>query len=308
MIYTLTLNPSIDYIVRVNNYKEGLVNRTQSEDLFYGGKGINTSVILTNLGVDNIALGFVGGYIGKEFERLLYKDGVKTDFVYLADSNTRINIKIKGERETDINAVGPAVSPKELDRLLNKIQKLKEGDYITLAGSVPASLPKDIYVQIAKTLYGKNINIVVDAERNLLTDVLTYSPFLIKPNHYELGDIFKKELNTKTEIISAGFELQKMGARNIFISMAGDGGILITENKEVYSSPAPSGKVLNSTGAGDSLVAGFLAEYSKSQDYKKAFAMGLCAGSASAFSERLATKFEIEKLYNKFSFDNIESL
>ena len=308
MIYTLTLNPSIDYIVRVNNYKEGLVNRTQSEDLFYGGKGINTSVILTNLGVDNIALGFVGGYIGKEFERLLYKDGVKTDFVYLADSNTRINIKIKGERETDINAAGPAVSPKELDRLLNKIQKLKEGDYITLAGSVPASLPKDIYVQIAKTLYGKNINIVVDAERNLLTDVLTYSPFLIKPNQYELGDIFKKELNTKTEIISAGFELQKMGARNIFISMAGYGGILITENKEVYSSPAPSGKVLNSTGAGDSLVAGFLAEYSKSQDYKKAFAMGLCAGSASAFSERLATKFEIEKLYNKFSFDNIESL
>lgn len=308
MIYTLTLNPAIDYIVNVDDFKEGFVNRTESEELLYGGKGINTSVVLTNIGIENIALGFVGGYIGKEFEKLLNEDGVKTDFVYLENSNTRINVKIKGLNETDINASGPLIKKNALDALFKKIEFLTDGDFIALAGSVPNSVPKDIYAVIAEKLRMKKVNVVVDAERNLLTDVLSYSPFLIKPNHHELGGIFNKELKTKNEIVAAARELQKMGAKNIFVSMAGDGGILVSEEGNTYFSPAPKGKLINSTGAGDSLVAGFLAEYIKTKDYKKAFAYGLCAGSASAFSERLATKNEIDNLYNSFSFDKIENL
>lgn len=308
MIYTLTLNPAIDYILNIEEFREGFVNRSVSETLLYGGKGINTSVVLTNIGIKNIALGFVGGNIGKEFEKLLSMDGVKTDFVYLENSNTRINVKIKGLNETDINATGPDITGKEIDSLFRKIESVNEGDFITLAGSIPRSVPEDIYVKIANKLSDKKANLVVDAEKNLLTDVLPYKPFLIKPNHHELGDIFGKELKSKSEILSAAKELQKMGARNIFISMAGDGGILVSEDGTTYFSPAPTGKVINSTGAGDSLVAGFLAEYSTTKDCKKAFVYGLCAGSASAFSERLATKNEIDDLYNKFSFDKIESL
>lgn len=308
MIYTLTLNPALDYVVNVDEFKEGLVNRTKSEEILYGGKGINTSVVLTNIGVENTALGFVGGYIGKEFERLLNKDDVKTDFIYLNNGNTRINVKIKGINETDINAKGPDVSKSEIDSLFEKIQLLKDGDYITLAGSIPSSVPGEIYVKIARMLKDRNINLVVDAEKELLTDVLQYNPFLIKPNHHELGDIFGKKFSSEEEITSAGKELQKMGARNIFISMAGDGGIFIAEDGKTYYSPAPQGKVVNSTGAGDSLVAGFLAGFLQTNDYKKAFVYGLCAGSASAFSERLATKKEINGLYNGFNFNNIKVL
>lgn len=308
MIYTLTLNPSIDYILNIDNFTEGIVNRTVSENMLYGGKGINTSVVLTNIGVDNTALGFVGGYIGKEFEKLLNADGVRTDFVYLKNSNTRINVKIKGKSETDINACGPEIAENEIAALFSKLDNITEGDFITLAGSIPKSVSKDIYVKIAEKLNHKKANLIIDAEKNLLTDVLPYNPFLIKPNHHELGDIFGKKLSNKEEIICAAKELQKMGARNIFISMAGDGGILLAENTTVYISPAPCGKVINSTGAGDSLVAGFLAEFIKTNDYKKAFIYGLCAGSASAFSERLATKDEIDKLYNNFHFEKIETL
>ncbi len=308
MIYTLTLNPALDYIVKVDNFREGFVNRATSEALLYGGKGINTSVVLTNMGVKNIALGFVGGYFGKEFEKLLNDDGVQTDFVYLKNSNTRINIKIKGDKETDINSSGPDISKAELAELLNKLDTLKEGDFITLAGSVPRSISEDIYAKLTKNLSENGVNVVVDAEKKLLTDVLPYRPFLIKPNHHELGDIFGKVLSTKEEIVSASKKLQQYGARNVFVSMAGDGGILLTENGNAYFSPAPRGKVINSTGAGDSVVAGFLAEYINSNNYKKAFIMGLCAGSSSAFSERLATKKEIENLYNNFKIDQLELL
>lgn len=308
MVYTVTLNPAIDYVVRMDEYKEGHVNRTSSEKLMYGGKGINTSVVLTNLGVDNTAFGFVGGYIGKELESLLHNDGIKTDFVHLQNGNTRINVKIKAHNETEINALGPNISEEELEEFMTKLHKLQNGDFITLAGSVPPSVPKDIYVRIAKALADKGINMVVDAEKNLLTDVLPYRPFLIKPNHHEIGAIFDCELKTKTEILSAARNLQKLGARNIFVSMAGDGGLFVSENGEAYYSPAPVGKVVNSTGAGDSSVAGFLAEYIRSNDFKKAFVHGLCAGSASAFSAKLATKEEIGILYDTFSYNKIEAL
>ncbi len=308
MIYTVTLNPAIDYVVRMDECKEGHVNRTLSEELMYGGKGVNTSVVLTNLGVDNTALGFVGGYIGKEFEHLLHTDGIKTDFIHLENGNTRINVKIKAQTETEINAQGPKITKEELAAFMTKLHALKKGDYITLAGSVPPSVPKDIYIKIAQELADKDVNIVVDAEKNLLTDVLPHRPFLIKPNHHEIGAIFDCELKTKADILSAARKLQKMGARNIFVSMAGDGGLFLGENTEAYYSPAPVGKVINSTGAGDSSVAGFLAEYVKSGDFKTAFAYGLCAGSASAFSEKLATKDEINALFDAFPFEKIEML
>ena len=259
-------------------------------------------------GIENIALGFTGGYIGEEFEALLRNDGVKTDFVKLKNGNTRINIKIKAQTETEINAKGPDVSAEELENLLLKLGNIQAGDYITLAGSVPPSIPADIYVRIAEKLSSKGVNIIVDAEKNLLTEVLPYKPFLIKPNHHELAEIFGKELMPREEIISAAKELQKMGARNVLVSMAGDGGIFVGEDNVVYFSPAPKGKVINSTGAGDSTVAGFLAEYIRSGDYKKAFIYGLCAGSASAFSEKLATKNEINNLFNAFSYDKIETM
>lgn len=308
MIYTLTLNPSIDYVVRMDEYKEGIVNRTSSEALLYGGKGINTSVVLANLGVENIALGFTGGYIGEEFEALLHNDGVKTDFVKLKNGNTRINVKIKAQAETEINAKGPDISTEELENLLLKLDNIQAGDYITLAGSVPPSIPADIYIRIAEKLSRNGVNIIVDAEKNLLTEVLPYKPFLIKPNHHELAEIFGRELMSKEEIISAAKELQKMGARNVLVSMAGDGGIFVGEDNAAYFSPAPTGKVINSTGAGDSTVAGFLAEYIRSANYKKAFIYGLCAGSASAFSEKLATKNEINNLLNTFLYDKIETM
>ena len=308
MVYTLTLNPSIDYILRMNAYTEGRVNRTSSEEMLYGGKGINTSVVLTNLDIDNIALGFVGGNICKEFESLLHNDNVKTDFVVLKNGSTRINVKIKAEKETEINALGPVISAEELNELISKISVLDAEDFITLAGSIPPSVPKDIYVRIAEQLSAKGVNVIVDAEKNLLTDVLPYRPFLIKPNHHELGEIFGRKLNTKSEMLSAAHKLQEMGARNVLVSMAGDGGVFLAENGESLYSPAVSGKVINSTGAGDSTVAGFLAEYIRSNDYKQAFIYGLCAGSASAFSSKLATKREVDLLYKKFPFDKIEIL
>ena len=308
MIYTITLNPSIDYIVRLDNLKEGFVNRTSSEEILYGGKGINTSVVLNNLSIDNIALGFLGGNIGDEFFKILSEDGVKTDFVKLKHGNTRINIKIKSDKETEINAIGPKISEEEFLEFIKKLECLQSGDYVTFAGSIPSSLPKNIYVELAGRLSEKNVNIIVDAEKNLLTDVLPYKPFLIKPNHHELGAIFNKELTSKEEIAESARKLQKMGARNVFVSMAGDGGVFVSEDGASYFSPAPSGNVINSTGAGDSLVAGFLAEYLNSKDYKKAFIYGLCAGSASAFSAKLASKAEIDELYNKFDFSLIKTI
>ncbi len=305
MIYTLTLNPAIDYVVRVDNYKEGYVNRTSSEELLFGGKGINTSIVLNNLGIETTAFGFVGGNIGNEFERLVSLQGVRTDFVRIKNGNTRINIKLKAQKETEINSQGPNISDEEQKMLFEKINRLEDGDFLSLAGSIPPSLPNDIYVQIIRLLHGKNINIIVDAEKNLLTDTLSYKPFLIKPNHHELAQIFGRELTTHQEIKDAVFELKQRGARNVLVSMAGDGGIFVSEENKVYFSPAPQGKVVNSTGAGDSTIAGFLTEYTRSHNYKNAFLYGLCTGSASAFSNKLATKQEVDALYKNFPHDKV---
>lgn len=308
MIYTLTFNPALDYIIKVPDYKEGQVNRTISEALLPGGKGINVSIILSHLSIKNTALGFVAGFTGNELESLLEKESVKTDFVHLENGNTRINVKLKAASETEINAPGPVIKKEDLNRLYRKLNNLKDGDFLVLSGSIPSSLPSSTYSEIAQMLSNKKINLVVDAEKELLGNVLKFSPFLIKPNHHELSEFFNKKFESKEDILLAAKALQKQGARNVLVSMAGDGGILVCESGETYFSPAPSGKVLNSTGAGDSLLAGFLSQYISSKDYKKAFIMGLCTGSASAFSYNLATKDEIEEIYSSFSENQIQKI
>ena len=297
MIYTITFNPAIDYIVSVENYKSGIVNRAASEKVLAGGKGINVSTVLKNLGHDNTALGFTAGFTGDEIRRILDTMGVKTDFIHLDTGMTRINVKLKCDDETEINGIGPEISDSALNELYTKLDKLQDGDILVLAGSIPSSLPESVYCDIMARLKDKDLKIIVDATRDLLVNVLEYKPFLIKPNNHELGEIFGKELKTDTEIIQCAKQLQGKGARNVLVSMAGDGAIMLTENGEIIKSLPPKGKVVNSTGAGDSMVAGFVAGYLESNDYKTAFLRGLSAGSASAFSENLATGDEVRTLY-----------
>lgn len=297
MIYTITFNPVIDYIVSVENYKSGIVNRAASEKILAGGKEINVSTVLKNLGHDNTALGFTAGFTGDEIRRILDTMGVKTDFIHLDTGMTRINVKLKCDEETEINGIGPEISDSALNELYTKLDKLQDGDILVLAGSIPSSLPESVYCDIMARLKDKDLKIIVDATRDLLVNVLEYNPFLIKPNNHELGEIFGKELKTDTEIIQCAKQLQDKGARNVLVSMAGDGAIMLTENGEIIKSQPPKGKVVNSTGAGDSMVAGFVAGFLESNDYKTAFLMGLSAGSASAFSENLATGDEVRTLY-----------
>ena len=298
MIYTITFNPAIDYIVNVPDYKSGAVNRSSSDKVLAGGKGINVSTVLNNLGCENTALGFTAGFTGNEIKRILSGMGVKTDFIELQEGYTRINVKLKSSEETEINGQGPDISQYEIEKLMKKLDSLEDGDYLVLAGSIPKSLPDSIYCDIMKRLSAKKLNIVVDATGDLLVNVLEYHPFLIKPNNHELGEIFGRELKTDEEITECAKELQKKGARNVLVSMAGDGAILVSEDGNVLKSLPPQGKVVNSTGAGDSMVAGFIAGYLEGKEYKKAFLMGLSAGSASAFSENLATREEIIRTYN----------
>lgn len=297
MIYTITFNPAIDYIVSVENYKSGIVNRAASEKVLAGGKGINVSTVLKNLGHDNTALGFTAGFTGDEIRRILDTMGVKTDFIHLDTGMTRINVKLKCSEETEVNGIGPEISDRALNELYAKLDKLKNGDILVLAGSIPSSLPESVYCEIMARLKDKDLKIIVDATRDLLVNVLEYKPFLIKPNNHELGEIFGKELKTDAEIIQCAKQLQDKGARNVLVSMAGDGAIMLTEDGEVIKSMPPKGKVVNSTGAGDSMVAGFVAGYLESGSFKTAFLMGLSAGSASAFSENLATGDEVRALY-----------
>lgn len=304
MIYTLTFNPALDYIVNITDYREGFVNRTNNEKILPGGKGINVSVVLSNLSVENTALGFVGGFSGNYLISLLEERNINTDFVFIDGGNTRINLKIKSNKETDINAQGPLIKETDVELLLKKMDNIKDGDYLVLAGSVPSSLSDTIYCNITQRLSKKKVNLIIDAERNLLKETLKFKPFLIKPNHHELSDICNEKLSDIDDIINAALSLQKMGARNVFVSMAENGGVFVSENNDVFVSPAPSGNVINSTGAGDSLVAGFLSEYIVSNDYKKAFIKGICSGSASAFSHNLATKDEIENLYQVLLTNN----
>lgn len=296
MIYTVTFNPALDYVIRMESLKLGTVNRSSAEAVYYGGKGINVSTVLKNIGVDSVALGFVAGFTGKEIEEGVKNMGVATDFIKLPEGMSRINVKIKAEQETEINGQGPAISMEKVEKLFEKLDRLEKGDCLVLAGTIPASLPSDIYEQIMDRLKDKEIRIVVDATKDLLLNVLKYHPFLIKPNNHELGEMFGVGLKTDEEIVEYAKKLQERGARNVLISMAGDGAILLTETKEVYKMGVPKGTVVNSVGAGDSMVAGFVASYFKEHDYLKALKFGTATGSATAFSEGLATMDKVEEL------------
>ncbi|MBS4803395.1 MAG: 1-phosphofructokinase [Clostridium sp.] len=294
MIYTITFNPALDYIVRVNNLKIGEVNRTDFEEIYPGGKGINVSIVLNNLGIENIALGYIAGFTGDEIEKRVKRLGCKTDFIKLENGMSRINIKLKSKKESEINGQGPDIKDNNLIELYEKLDYLREGDILVLAGSIPNTLPENIYESIMERLYSKGIKFIVDATGDLLLRVLKYKPFLIKPNHHELGELFNTKLSNEEEIIKHAKKLKDMGARNVLISMAGDGAIFINENGEVEKSDVPKGKLINSVGAGDSMVAGFIAGYLNSNSLDEAFKMGVATGSASAFSEGLAIK---EKVY-----------
>ncbi len=300
MIYTVTFNPSLDYIVNVPGFTCGRVNRTREEKIFPGGKGINVSMVLKNLGYENTALGFYAGFTGNELKRLVEEKGICADFIPVAEGMSRINVKIRGDEESEINGQGPAILNDDIEKLYEKLEKLRDGDILVMAGSIPDVMPQTIYMDIMKYLADRNLKIVVDATKDLLVNVLQYHPFLIKPNNHELGEIFGVTFKERSEVIPYAKKLQKMGAKNVLISMAGDGAVLVAEDGNVYESEAPKGKVVNSVGAGDSMVAGFLAGYLQSGSYQDAFHMGVCTGSASAFSEELATKAEVEQLLKSF--------
>lgn len=304
MIFTVTFNPSLDYVVGLDTFREGEVNRSEWEQLYPGGKGINVSMVLKNLEIRNIALGFVGGFTGKEIQRRIKDFGCYTDFVKIKSGNSRINVKIKADKESEINGQGPDISKKELGELFKKLELIEEGDILVLAGSIPTALPEDTYESIMKRLEHRGVKIVVDATGELLLRVVKYQPFLIKPNNHELGEMFGVVLNEREEIIFYAKRLQEMGARNVLVSMAGEGAILVDENSKVHEMKPPEGIVKNSVGAGDSMVAGFIAGYLKSQDLQEAFQMGVITGSASAFSETLATKAEVMKLLDELSNKN----
>lgn len=299
MIYTVTFNPALDYVVRMDELALGQVNRTVSEDVQLGGKGINVSWVLRELGHENVALGFVAGFTGKAIEDGLAAKGVATDFIHLPAGLTRINVKLKAGEETEINGKGPDISAEALEALLHKLDALGEGDVLVLAGSIPASMPSDVYESILARLEGKKVLCAVDATRDLLVNVLKYRPFVIKPNNHELGEIFGRTLTTDEEIRECAAKLQEQGARNVLVSMAGDGAMLLDENGVCHRLAAHKGKVKNSVGAGDSMVAGFLAGYLDIGDYEQALRVGSAAGSATAFSDVLATRPEIEALLNK---------
>lgn len=301
MIYTVTFNPSLDYIVSVRDFKLGMTNRTEDELMLPGGKGVNVSIILNHLGIDTTALGFTAGFTGKEITRRLAEMGVKTDFIEIENGNSRINMKLKNIDGTEINGMGPEIPEEKLERMMCKLDTLEKGDVLVLAGSIPASMPNDVYSKIMERLKEKEIITVVDATSDLLLNVLKYRPFLVKPNNHELGELFDVELKKRSEVIPYGKKLQEMGARNVLISMAGEGAVLVAEDGTVYETLAPQGELVNAVGAGDSMVAGFVAGWIEKQEYEHAFYMGVSAGSASAFSEYLATAEEITSLYDEIT-------
>ncbi|WP_302803489.1 1-phosphofructokinase [Eubacterium ventriosum] len=299
MIYTVTFNPSLDYIVSVDDFKLGLTNRTSSELILPGGKGTNVSTVLKNLGFESTALGFVAGFTGNEIVKRLNDMGIKSDFISIENGISRINLKLKSIDGTEINGAGPDISEEKVNKLMDKLNQLKKGDVLVLAGSIPSSMSDNIYRDIMADLKDRGVMIVVDATKDLLLNVLEYHPFLIKPNNHELGEIFDVKLTTREEVIPYGRKLQEKGARNVLVSMAGEGAVLIAEDGQVFDAPAPKGKLINGVGAGDSMVAGFVAGWIEKQDYEYAFHMGVASGSASAFSENLATKEEIINVYNQ---------
>lgn len=296
MICTVTFNPSLDYIVRVDDMRLGVINRTTYEQVLPGGKGINVSIVLGNLGHGSRALGFLAGFTGAEIARRVSEAGVSADFIEVAEGMSRINAKIKSNEETELNGQGPLITEENIEELYAKLDVLGEGDTLVISGSVPNTLPGDMYERIVERLDGRSVRIVVDAERDLLTRVLPYKPFLVKPNNIELGDIYGVALKTRDEVVPYAKRMQKAGAQNVFVSMAGEGGVLVSADGQVFQSPAAKGIVVNSVGAGDSSVAGFLAGLIETGSYETAFRMALASGSASAFSDHLATRPEVEAL------------
>lgn len=299
MIYTVTFNPSLDYVVYMDSFAAGEINRAARETIYPGGKGINVALVLRNLNIPAKMLGFIAGFTGQEIERLIKQNGGDCDFISLDDGYSRINLKVSAQHETAVNGMGPSIPKEKVDALLAQIDAIADGDTLVLAGSIPADIPDDMYEQILCRLQHRSIRIVVDATRDLLKNVIKYHPFLIKPNHLELGELFGKELHTPEEIIHCAKELQTMGARNILVSCGGDGAILVSEDGTVHQMASPKGSLVNSVGAGDSMIAGFLAGFEKSGgNMMEALKLGICAGSASAFHEWLATADNISDLYN----------
>ncbi len=299
VIYTVTFNPSLDYIVSVKDFRLGMTNRTSSELMLAGGKGINVSIVLGNLGIKSTALGFIAGFTGDEIVRRLHNGGINSEFIKINDGISRINIKLKSIDGTEINGQGPHIDSSHIEQLMNRLKRLESGDVLVLAGSIPAGISDNIYKDIMDMLKDKGVQIVVDATSRLLTNVLEYNPFFIKPNQHELGDIFNVTLNTQEEVIPYALKLKKMGAVNVCVSMGGKGAILVADDGNVYKAKAPDGILKNSVGAGDSLVAGFLSGWIEKKDYEYAFRKGVATGSASAFSERLATNGEVNGLIGK---------
>ncbi|MBQ3036878.1 MAG: 1-phosphofructokinase [Lachnospiraceae bacterium] len=295
MIYTVTFNPAIDYVVRTGEMTIGATNRSNSEEIYFGGKGINVSMVLKELDMPSIALGFVAGFTGVAIEKGVQEAGIETDFVHLENGFSRINVKIKSSQETELNGQGPHITERAIRELFAKLDCLKDGDTIVLAGSIPNTLPADIYEQILQYLSGKNIKAVVDATGELLLRVMKFKPFLVKPNNHELGELFNVTLQTNEEIAQYARKLQEMGARNVLVSMAGDGALLIDENGKEHFCDVCKGTVRNSVGAGDSMVAGFLAG-SKDGDYEFALKLGTATGGATAFADGLAKREDIDRL------------
>ncbi len=295
MVYTVTFNPAIDYVVHTGEMKLGATNRSEKEEMYFGGKGINVSIVLRELGIGSKALGFTAGFTGEAIEKGLSEMGIDADFVRLKNGNSRINVKIKSTEETELNGQGPDIDEAAINALFAKLDKLSDGDTLILAGSIPSSLPSDIYEKILGRLSGRNIKTVVDATKDLLLNVLKYKPFLVKPNNHELGEMFGAELKTDEEIEKYARKLQEMGAVNVLISMAGDGAMLIDEYGKMHRCGVCKGTVKNSVGAGDSMVAGFTAGSLKG-DYEYALKLGTAAGGATAFSDGLAEKAKIDEL------------
>ncbi|MDD6428574.1 1-phosphofructokinase [Candidatus Weimeria sp. HCP3S3_B5] len=300
MIMTVTFNPSLDYIVSVDDFRTGQVNRTTKELLFPGGKGLNVSMVLKNLGMDSVAVGFMAGFTGRAIEQMMESRGIDTSFIEVEEGISRINVKLRSREETEINGMGPAISAENIDELYKKLDALSRDDILVLAGSIPSVMPESMYMDIMKYLKGRGVRIIVDATRDLLVNVLPLHPFLIKPNNHELGEIFGVRLETKEEVIPYARKMQEKGAENVLISMAGQGALLIDGDGRVTESDPPKGKVRNSVGAGDSMVAGFIYGYLTSGgDFERAFYTGLCTGSASAFSDDLATRPEVVSLLDQ---------
>lgn len=299
MIYTLTFNPAIDYVMHLDGFEKEAINRSNDENAYFGGKGLNVSYILSELGCKSTALGFVAGYVGEAIENMLAENGVICDFIKLEKGNSRINVKLRHGGETDINGNGPEIEKHHIDALFDKLAGINQNDFLIIAGSVPKNIDADIYANIAEFLKDKGVNLVVDTTGDLMLKILKYNPFLIKPNNDELGELFSTTVKTFEACAEYGRKLQEMGARNVLVSMGGEGSVLVAEDGNAYTLEATKGKLVNSVGAGDSMVAGFVAGYIEKNDYKYAHMLGSASGSATAFSPWLANKQEINSILNQ---------